>query len=71
MLSDKKKCAVYGRRGGLTRRDQVYCIEGEHVTMMELALKLGVPNAKAAYALLRRARDKGPVVTWASLGLKR
>ena len=63
----RTEAAEYGRRSGIQRRSvERWCIEGEHLTVFEIAVRLKV-SSKAAGRRLREARAKEGPVTWARL----
>jgi transposase-like protein len=62
-----KEASGYGRRGSAkSTAGSVYRIEGEHVTMSEIARRLGVPES-TAYSRMRKLRGASGAVTWARL----
>ena len=56
------------RAGAATRRlhVDVYCVQGEHVSIRQLAARLGI-GEEAARRRLKRAQGLGDQVTWESL----
>lgn len=65
---EKPEARLYGLRGARARRNQyVYCIEGQYVSTLDIAAKLGV-NRDAATARLLVAKRKDEPITWESLG---
>ena len=47
-------------------RVAVYCIEGESVTLQQVADRLGLSKTQAS-TRLRRERNRAPAVTWEGL----
>lgn len=63
-LDDKEVCGEYGRRGGRNRLQRAkYLIEGEYVTMGEVARRLKI-STKTARQRHRMAVAYHPKVTW-------
>lgn len=62
-----KEASAYGRRGAVkSTAGAVYRIEGESLTMVEIAQRLGVPPT-TAQSRMRKLRDATGPVTWARL----
>lgn len=68
-LDNKKTCGDYGRRATRNRHASVFVIEGETLTMAQIAERLKVDMKKASNRMFM-ARRKPGAVTWQSLGLK-
>jgi len=70
MTIPKTEAATYGRRGRAALSAQyTYIVEGERVTMLQIADRLGVhPNT--ARERMRKARKGPDSVSWLVLGLK-
>lgn len=65
--TEGKQAKDYGRRGAAkSTAGQVYRIEGENVTMRDIAKRLGLPLATAR-SRLRRLKGATGAVTWARL----
>lgn len=57
----------YGTRGGRNRAAiERWCIEGEHLSVTEIADRLGVSRVTVQVRLREARRAEGPV-TWAAL----
>lgn len=69
-LDDKSKCAEYGRRGSAKRRAQIYMIEGESLTMIQIAARLGIPYDTTQKRYARLLRSGAAQITWKALGMK-
>lgn len=62
-----KEASGYGRRGAAkSTANCVYRIEGESLTMEEIAQRLGVPRT-TAQSRMRKLRGATGPVTWARL----
>jgi GTP-sensing pleiotropic transcriptional regulator CodY len=62
-----KEASAYGRRGAVkSTMGAVYRIEGENVTMVEIAQRLGV-TPSVAQDRMRKLRGATGPVTWARL----
>lgn len=62
-----KEAKDYGRRGAAkSTAGQVYRIEGENVTMQDIAKRLGLPLTTVR-SRLRRLKGATGAVTWARL----
>lgn len=57
------RAAEYARRGHNRRPANVYRIEGESLTLAEIAERLGV-SARRASERMRRARERPGAVKW-------
>lgn len=70
-LDNKNMCAVYGKRATKARYAERYMIEGESVTIAEIAERRGDAHISAASEKLRALRKNPNVaaITWALLGV--
>lgn len=67
---NKDEAAKYGARGAKKYADAMkVCIEGEYVTIQDIATRTGV-SRDTARLRLHRVRKRHPAVTWALLGAK-
>lgn len=48
------------------RQLSTHCIEGEYVTLQQIAERLGLEKGRARHKLIREQKKEGPV-TWAGL----
>lgn len=70
-LLTKAMAKVYGIRGGMARAASYrWPVEGENVSPVDIAKRLGIPR-KTAHSRLRRLRDRGKPITWAALRLEK
>lgn len=67
-LDGKEVCSIYAKRANDRRRNQVYCIEGEHVTLDDMVARIGgTATRRIMYGRMSRARAKYPQVLWEHL----
>lgn len=64
-LDGPEVCAIYAKRANASRRG-THCIEGEYVTLDQMAARMGVTR-RAMTNRLSRARSRHDVVTWETL----
>lgn len=62
-LDDKTTCSQYGKRATPRRHSSQYCIQGEYVSIAQIADRVGI-NTRQVRNRIRTT--KGPV-TWDSL----
>ena len=53
-------------RGSSRKQGSVYCIEGENVSMAQIAARLGCTKAAASVRMAKAKKLPGPI-TWARL----
>lgn len=69
-LDNKETCAAYGRRFGKARSKDVYCIEGESVTIEQMAQRANVDIPRMRSRLKNVRRRSPGAITWKMLGAK-
>lgn len=72
-LDNKSMCALYGKRATKARYAERYMIEGESVTIAEIAQRRGDDHISAASDRLRALRKNPNVaaITWELLGVQK
>lgn len=66
MRLSKAEASEYGRRVRPLNREKRWCIEGEHVTVPEIARRLGVSEVTARKRFKREQQSPRPVL-WINL----
>jgi hypothetical protein len=65
-LSNKDRCSTYGKRATKSRRENLYCIEDEYVTMTQIAERIGTGRENASDRMSYLKKQPGRI-TWAGL----
>lgn len=68
-LDDKETCAAYGRRFGKNRAFDIYNIEGDSVTIVQMAQRVGL-TVEQMKSRFKNVRRNHAVITWKLLGVK-
>lgn len=66
MRLSKAEAATYGRRASVSSREKRWCIEGESVTVTDIAARIGRSERVARERLQAAQASDGPV-TWGKL----
>lgn len=66
MRLSKSEAAEYGRRVKAANREKRWCIEGDHVTVPDIARRLGISENTARKRLFREQKSPRPVL-WINL----
>jgi len=66
MRLSKSEASEYGKRANRAHRQKRWCIEGEHVTVPDIARRLGICETTARKRFQREQKSDRPVL-WINL----